>query len=69
MILSGAAALSKETKDRLVEKFSCFVFQGYGMTEATLRTHSNNFTHSRDGSIGVVIPFCESKVHNIYDLN
>jgi len=65
MILSGAAALSKETKDRLVEKFSCFVFQGYGMTEATLRTHSNNFTHSRDGSIGVVIPFCESKIIDV----
>jgi len=65
IILSGAAALSKETKEKLVEKFSCFVFQGYGMTEATLRTHSNNFTHSRDGSIGVVTPFCESKIIDV----
>jgi len=65
IIMSGAAALSKESKEKLVEKFSCFVFQGYGMTEATLRTHTNNFTHSRDGSIGVVTPFCQSKIVDI----
>ena len=62
-IFSGAAALSKEVADRLAEKLSCFIFQGYGMTESTMRTHSNFFGNSRDGSIGVVMPFCESKVH------
>lgn len=35
---------------------------GYGMTESTLRTHSNFIGYSRDGSIGVVMPFCESIV-------
>lgn len=32
------------------------------MTESTLRTHSNFIGSSRDGSIGTVMPFCESIV-------
>lgn len=32
------------------------------MTESTLRTHSNFIGYSREGSIGVVMPFCESTV-------
>ncbi|XP_046632805.1 4-coumarate--CoA ligase 1-like [Daphnia pulicaria] len=62
LLFSGAAALSKEIQAGLVEKFGCFVFQGYGMTESTLRTHSNFIGSSRDGSIGTVMPFCESIV-------
>jgi acyl-CoA synthetase (AMP-forming)/AMP-acid ligase II len=42
-------------------KFS-FTDLGYGMTESTLRTHSNFIGSSRDGSIGTVMPFCESIV-------
>jgi len=62
IMFSGAASLSVEVANQLVEKFGCLVFQGYGMTEATLRTHSNILTFSREGSIGIVMPFCQSKV-------
>ena len=61
-VFSGAAALSKELSEQLTEKFGCFVFQGYGMTESSLRTHSNFLGYSREGSIGIVMPFCQSKV-------
>ncbi len=64
MMRSGAAAISKETILGLQEKFGVFYLQLYGLTEATLCTHGNTFTHNRDGSIGVVMPFCESKVIN-----
>lgn len=62
ILFSGAAALSKDIQSQLEEKFGCFVFQGYGMTESTLRTHSNFIGFTREGSIGVVMPFCESTV-------
>lgn len=62
MMRSGAAAISKETLLALQEKFGVLILQLYGLTEATLCTHGNTFTHNRDGSIGIVMPFCESKV-------
>jgi long-subunit acyl-CoA synthetase (AMP-forming) len=62
MLRSGAAAISKDTLVALAEKFGVLVLQLYGLTEATLCTHGNTFTYNRDGSIGVVAPFCESKV-------
>jgi 4-coumarate--CoA ligase len=66
MLRSGAAAISKDTLVALAEKFGVLVLQLYGLTEATLCTHANTFTHNRDGSIGVVAPFCESKVSFIF---
>ena len=62
LLFSGAAALSPEISEKLSDKFGCFVFQGYGMTESTLRTHGNFIGYNREGSIGVVMPFCESKI-------
>ncbi|XP_046655334.1 4-coumarate--CoA ligase 1-like isoform X3 [Daphnia pulicaria] len=62
MLRSGAAAISKDTLVALAEKFGVLVLQLYGLTEATLCTHGNTFTYNRDGSIGVVAPFCESKI-------
>lgn len=59
----GAAALSAETIGVLQKKLKCVVNQGYGMTEATVRSHSTFKGFSRTGSIGVVLPFCECKVN------
>lgn len=58
----GAAALSVETMRVLKNKFKCIVNQSYGMTEATVRSHANFRHFNREGSIGVVLPFCECKV-------
>ena len=62
MVRSGAAAISKETILGLQEKFGVLYLQLYGLTEGTLCSHGNTFTMNRDGSVGVVMPFCESKV-------
>ena len=62
VIRCGASALSTETIDVLQRKLKCIVFQGYGMTEATIRTHGNYKGVNREGSIGTVMPFCECKV-------
>lgn len=65
MMRSGAAAISKETILGIQEKFGIIFLQLYGLTEATLCTHGNTFTHNRDGSIGIVMPFCECKVNSL----
>ena len=59
---SGSAAVSKEIIEKLQEKFNCLYYQVYGMTETTMATHINSLDYNKDGSIGVVRPFCESKV-------
>lgn len=60
-IRCGGAKLSQEIIDELERKLDCKAYQGYGMTE-TVRTHTHFAHFKREGSIGVVYPFCESKV-------
>jgi len=60
---SGSAAVSKDIILKLQEKFNCMYFQVYGMTETTMATHVNSIDYNKEGSIGVVRPFCESKVN------
>ena len=62
VIAVGAAPIGKEIIERLADKFNCFVLQGYGMTESSLRSHSNLAARSRIGSIGITLPFCQTKV-------
>ncbi|XP_046632784.1 probable 4-coumarate--CoA ligase 1 isoform X2 [Daphnia pulicaria] len=62
VIRCGASALSAETITILKQKLNCLVYQGYGMTEATVRSHANYKGVNRDGSIGIVMPFCQCKV-------
>ena len=59
LLRSGGAPLNRSTVEALQQKIGCFIIQCYGMTESTLVTHSNTISYLRDGSIGVVMPFCE----------
>jgi 4-coumarate--CoA ligase len=62
MMTVGAAPIGKEIMEKLAAKLKCRILQGYGMTESSLRSHSNLGTRSRIGSIGVTMPFCQTKV-------
>ena len=62
IILSGTAPLGKEILIALRQKLKCLVVQSYGMTESTVTSHGNTSAFNREGSIGVVLPFNESKV-------
>lgn len=61
-IRCGASAISLDIINQLKKKFNCVVYQGYGMTEVTVRSHSNFAGYNKDGSVGGVIPFCQCKV-------
>ena len=68
VIRCGASALSAETIRILKQKLNCTVYQGYGMTEATVRSHANYKGVNREGSIGIVMPFCQSKLSLKFNL-
>jgi acyl-CoA synthetase (AMP-forming)/AMP-acid ligase II len=60
----GAGTTNKDTLDTLEKKFNMpHIYSGFGMTETTWMTHCNRQNGgNRKGSIGLVQPFCESKV-------
>ena len=62
MMTVGAAPIGKEIMEKLATKLKCRILQGYGMTESSLRSHSNLAARSRIGSIGITLPFCQTKV-------
>ena len=65
LLRSGGAPLNQSTVNALQQKIGCFIIQCYGMTESTLVSHSNTMAYLRDGSIGVVMPFCECIVSRL----
>lgn len=61
-IISSAAPLSLDITEQIIKKFNWDVLQGYGMTECTLATHFTPPNRRKYGSVGMVMPFYESKV-------
>lgn len=63
-LMLGAGSTSKEIVDALEKKFNTkHIYPGFGMTETTWFTHCNRQNGgNKKGSIGLVQPFCESKV-------
>ena len=64
-IISSAAPLSYEIIQTIIRKHKWNVLQGYGMTECTLATHFIPPGRAKNGSVGMVMPFYESKVSSI----
>ena len=65
-IISSAAPLSLDVIETIIKKFKWDVLQGYGLTECTLATHFMPVGQRKNGSVGVVMPFFESKVRIIF---
>lgn len=61
-IVSSAAPLSLEIIKTIISKYKWDVLQGYGMTECTLATHFMPPGQRKYGSVGMIMPFYESKI-------
>ncbi|XP_057377432.1 uncharacterized protein LOC130698831 [Daphnia carinata] len=61
-IVSSAAPLSLEIIKTIISKYNWDVLQGYGMTECTLATHFMPPGQRKYGSVGMVMPYYESKI-------
>lgn len=68
-IVSSAAPLSLEIIKTIISKYKWDVLQGYGMTECTLATHFMPPGQRKYGSVGMIMPFYESKVGRSVYLN
>ncbi|KYQ93603.1 fatty acyl-CoA synthetase [Tieghemostelium lacteum] len=68
-ILSGGAALSRETEAFLATCFSCSVIQGYGLTETCGGTAVKLLDDDRIGSIGPPFVSVEIKLVDVPELN
>jgi acyl-CoA synthetase (AMP-forming)/AMP-acid ligase II len=64
LIMSGAAPLGENLSSACVERLSCVIKQGYGLTETSPVTHmcSEDPSEIKNGSIGQCIPSTECKI-------
>jgi acyl-CoA synthetase (AMP-forming)/AMP-acid ligase II len=67
IITSGAAPLGAELELACQDRLGCMVLQGYGMTEVSAASHINPAQPDliRHGSVGVTLPWMESKVAHL----
>jgi len=61
-IMSGAAPLPIDVARRVEEAYSCEVFQGYGMTEASPVTHITVMGRNKPGTVGPPVADTRQKV-------
>jgi acyl-CoA synthetase (AMP-forming)/AMP-acid ligase II len=66
-IFSGAAPLGAQVTREVSERLSCFLKQGYGMTETSPVTHTtpNDPDRVKDGSVGLPAPNTEVKIISV----
>jgi 4-coumarate--CoA ligase len=62
-VLCGAAPLSKELQNDVMQRFSMQINQGWGMTEVTCGAlHVPGGVKDDSGSVGILDPNCEAKL-------
>ncbi|WP_137154015.1 AMP-binding protein [Rhizobium sp. FKL33] len=59
MIVAGAEPVRPETRRIFLDRFGVRVLEGYGMTEASPVVAVNSSSHSKDGSVGRLLPGME----------
>lgn len=66
-LISGAAPLTTSTAQRFEDLTGAYVFQGYGLTEASPVTHCNPLEHRKPDSIGLPLPNTEARLIDLDD--
>ena len=61
-VFSGAAPLGADLAAEAAARIGAEVVQGYGLTEASPVTHATPEGNFRPGSIGVLLPFTETRI-------
>jgi acyl-[acyl-carrier-protein]-phospholipid O-acyltransferase/long-chain-fatty-acid--[acyl-carrier-protein] ligase len=56
LIVAGAEAVRAETRRIYAERFGARILEGFGMTEAAPVAAVNSASHSRDGTVGRLLP-------------
>ncbi len=67
VLISGAAPLSADTEQTVVQRLGCYVTQGYGLTESSPVLHFRPIPQGMEkpGSIGWVVPNTEAMIADV----
>ncbi|MEM1376542.1 MAG: AMP-binding protein [Pseudomonadota bacterium] len=55
-VVAGAEAVKAETAKTYMERFGCWILEGFGMTEAAPVVAVNSTTHTKAGTVGRILP-------------
>ncbi|SMH43821.1 AMP-binding protein [Mesorhizobium australicum] len=65
LVVAGAEPLQAETRRIWRERFGADIVEGYGLTEASPVVALNTRTHSRQGSVGRLLPGIRSRIEPV----
>jgi len=69
LIVAGAEAVRAETRRIYHERFGASIIEGYGMTETAPVAAVNSGSHSRDGSVGRLLPAMALRLEPVEGIN
>lgn len=55
-VVAGAESVKPETARTYMERFGCWILEGFGMTEAAPVVAVNTTTHNKPGTVGRILP-------------
>src|SRR5690606_18647511 len=68
MVVAGAEPVRAETRKIWRERFGAEIVEGFGMTEASPVIAVNSATHSREGSVGRLLPGISIRLEEVEGL-
>ncbi len=64
-VVAGAEAVRAETRKTYSERFDTRILEGFGMTEVAPVVSVNTATHSRDGTVGRMLPMISARLEPV----
>ncbi|AKH99917.1 acyl-CoA synthetase (AMP-forming)/AMP-acid ligase II [Hoeflea sp. IMCC20628] len=69
LIVAGAEAVRAETRRIYLERFGAVIVEGFGMTEAAPVAAVNSGSHSKDGTVGRLLPGMALRLEPVEGIN
>ncbi len=64
-VVAGAEAVRAETRKTYAQRFDTRILEGFGMTEVAPVVSVNTATHSRDGTVGRLLPLISARLEPV----
>jgi len=64
-VVAGAEAVKPDTARTYMERFGCWILEGFGMTEASPVVAVNTTTHNKRGTVGRILPGIEVRLEPV----
>ena len=64
-VVAGAEAVRADTRKTYADRFDTRILEGFGMTEVSPVVSVNTSTHSRDGTVGRMLPMISARLEEV----